>query len=235
MLWPLASLDHQQAWLGQTVNNHSSHLEATSPPTTASVYMTTTTIAATSIIRAAHRKYCHVDNTAKTQEDIQLIQSLTNTLLDGNRASCVSCFESGSKQLQVTFNVPGSVEDLEVSLVGNHVKCQEPFTVVYTDLFKSGVTKRQCNLRQATVLNNASDQVECNYICRVDKCLGKDVQLTTLFELPQRRTGNKIDTRLCEVAFRFVNNDEKNISPRPEQIHATDWNHILLDFLGQRL
>ena len=177
------------------------HPEPTLTAITTSSKATTTSSTVVTIISAKHHKQCDVDINAQSSDARQLTESLNDVVLDGNNSTCTRCFESERKQLQVIFNIPSQIHPLRVVLVGLKLSCQEPFTLLYTNLSVAGVKKQQCALRGEKVVDGVAGRVECRFLCFIGMCLGQKFQLATLFESHTWKVGNNPNAELCEVFF----------------------------------
>ena len=153
------------------------------------------------LVSVGHHKTCGVDiNTQATEsEAVQLKESFTSVFLDGNHSTCEVCFESGQRLLEITFTIPNSGHDLEFFLVGRHLNCKEPFTVVYTGLSATSVKEQQCMLREQEILDSGLDRVRCQFVCPNALCVENEIQVTTLLESHTWRVGNHPGAQLCEV------------------------------------
>ena len=155
------------------------------------------------IISAEYHKQCDVDINVQTPDKRLLIESLNDVILDDNTSTCTRCFESEQKLLRVMFSIPGQIDLLEVVLVGLKLNCQEPFTLLYTNLSVTGVKKQQCALRSEKVVDSVTGRVECQFWCFTEMCSGHTVRLVTLFESHTWKVGNNPNAELCEVFFAF--------------------------------
>ena len=97
--------------------------ESTYSGGTTSLELSTTSNMAATIVSAAYSKQCDVDISKQTSAARQLKESLTSVIMDQNNSTCVGCFETGFRQLQITFRVPGRGIQLAAILVGRNINC----------------------------------------------------------------------------------------------------------------
>ena len=181
---------------------------STIPITTSSPNVDSSTIPSESkpsMIYADHTGYCTADIEEMTIEGNRLAGLLASKILDEDYTTCSECFEADKSLLQITLRVLRSDALLGVHLVGTDSHCRQPFSVVYIDAAPAAVAmKKQCVLREETMIDASNNRVQCVFNCISDFCVQQDMNLTLTFQRLQWHSENQANAKLCEVMFSSV-------------------------------